>query len=428
MATQQSATAEDIRDELISGMPEGFTDLFDMADPDGPGPLFTALGEAIAETAIDRLDDLRDQLAPTTCSSATLADWEAALALADSRIARAGAVEVRRAQVIARLREWGAPTLDLIRRVVYSYLGYASPADVVIRESDRAALRELHTYRWTGARTIGPASITQTVRDGGTVGAGGVAVDLCASVDELDSCTITVTAPDSTTASRVGIGRGPLVSGRAWSAVSSGVAVGLNGCWGDGSSVWFVGSSGTILRWDGAAIVAETSGVANNLNAVWGDSGVVWAVGSSGVCLKRSGGTWSAVTTGTVQTLLGVWSKGSKVWACGASGTIIYSDDSGATWSALTSGTAVTLRAIWGANVTQLWAVGSSGTILRMLDGGAGRVRVYFPEAEGEDIYGAWTVTVNGDGTGLLSRVDLFVEGTGLDGGGASHAAGLEIC
>ena len=61
MTTNQSATAEDIRDELIAGMPEGFTDLFDMADPDGPGPLFAALGAVLAETAIDRLDDLREE-------------------------------------------------------------------------------------------------------------------------------------------------------------------------------------------------------------------------------------------------------------------------------------------------------------------------------------------------------------------------------
>ena len=62
MATNQSATAQDITDELISGMPEGFTDLMDMQDPDGPGPLFAALGEVLATVAIDRLDDLRDQL------------------------------------------------------------------------------------------------------------------------------------------------------------------------------------------------------------------------------------------------------------------------------------------------------------------------------------------------------------------------------
>ena len=549
MATQQSATAQDITDELIAGMPEGFTDLFDMADPDGPGPLFTALGEALATCAIDRLDDLRDQLVPTTCSSATLADWEAALALAESRLARAGTVGQRRAQVIARLREWGAPTLDLIRRVVYSYLGYTSPADVVIRESDRDALRGLHTYRWTGARTIGPAEIDLAVADGGTVGPGGASVDICCSTDELASFAVTLFAPDGTNYSRVGVGRGPLISARAWSSVTSGVAVNLNGVWGDGSSVWFVGASGTILKWDGATIAAETSGTANALNAVWGAGGVVYAVGASGTILKRSGGVWSTLTSGTAQTLLGVWASGSSVWACGNSGTIVYSGDSGATWSALTSGTAQALRAIWGANVVQLWCVGAngtilysangstwgaqtsgttetlsavrgtsatdvwvggfvdallrldalgswrtvasatgqsyravapsgrvepavaypvstevwcagtggtlrvadqttttdagagsavsllaawvvspdeawvcgaSGTILRMLDTGVGRVRVYFPEFEGLGIDGTWAVSVNGDGSGLLSQVALFVEGEGLASGGAS--------
>lgn len=207
MATNQSATAQDITDELISGMPEGFTDLMDMQDPDGPGPLFAALGAVLAETAIDRLDDLRDQLSPTACSGDTLADWEAALALSPSRIARAGSIAQRRAQVIARLREWGAPTLDLIRRVVYSYLGYSTPADVVILESDRDALRALHTYRWTGSRSIGPVSTDLIVADGGTVGPGGAAVDLCCSTDELASCAVTVYAPDGTLYSAAPVAR-----------------------------------------------------------------------------------------------------------------------------------------------------------------------------------------------------------------------------
>lgn len=550
MATNQSATAEDIRDELIAGMPEGFVDLFDMADPDGPGPLFTALGAVLAETAIDRLDDLRDQLSPMSCSSDTLSEWEAALALSPSRLARAGSLAQRRAQVIARMREWGAPTLDLIRRVVYSYLGYTSPADVVILESDRDALRTLHTYRWTGSRSIGPVSTDLIVADGGTVGPGGAAVDLCCSTDELASFAVTVYAPDGTLYSRVGVGRGALTTGRAWASVTSGTAVVLNSAWGDGSSVWFVGASGTILRWDGAAIQAETSGTPNSLNAVWGGGAAVYAVGNGGLVLKRTAGTWSAVTSPAAVTLLGVFAAFGSVWVCGTSGNLWYSSDSGASWTAQTSGTAQTLRAIWGASATTLWAVGSTGTILatadggatwtaqtsgttetlysvrgtsatdvwvggstdtllrldalgvwnvvasstgnsyravaptgavepavaypastqvwcigttgtlrsadktstydavspvatsllagwtvsqndawvcgasgvilRMQDTGAGRVRVYFPEFEGLDIAGTWTISVSGDGTGLLSQVDLFVEGEGLDGGGAS--------
>ena len=550
MATNQSATAQDITDELISGMPEGFTDLMDMQDPDGPGPLFAALGEVLATVAIDRVDDLRDQLSPMTCGDDTLTQWESALSLTASRLARAGTTAQRRAQVIARLREWGAPTLDLIRRVVYSYLGYTTPADVVILESDRDALRSLHTYRWTGSRSIGPVSTDLIVADGGTVGPGGAAVDLCCSTDELASCTVTLTSPDGTAYTRVGVGRGAVASARAWASVASGVAVALSGVWGDGSSVWFCGSSGTILRWDGAAVVAETSGTANALNAVWGAGAVVYAVGNGGLVLKRAAGTWSAATSPAAVTLLGVFATGSDVWVCGTSGNLWYSSDSGASWTAQTSGTAQTLRAIWGASATTLWAVGStgtilatadggatwtaqtsgttvtlysvrgtsatdvwvggstdtllrldalgvwqavssstsntyrgvapsgavelavaypastqvwcvgttgtitsadkaaaydavsgvavtlqavwavgqneawavgsSGTILRMLDGGGSRVRVYIPETEGEGIYGTWTVTVSGDGTGLLSQVDLFVEGEGLDSGGAS--------
>ena len=555
MATNQSATAQDITDELISGMPEGFTDLMDMQDPDGPGPLFAALGEVLATVAIDRVDDLRDQLSPMTCGDDTLTQWESALSLTASRLARAGTTAQRRAQVIARLREWGAPTLDLIRRVVYSYLGYTTPADVVILESDRDALRSLHTYRWTGSRSIGPVSTDLIVADGGTVGPGGAAVDLCCSTDELASFAVTVYAPDGTLYSRVGVGRGALSTGRAWASVTSGTAVTLSGVWGDGTSVWFVGASGTIIRWDGSAMNAETSGTANALNSVWGDGGVVWTAGASGTVLKRSagtwgtitsgtavalngvfaafgsvwvvgvsgvirtssdgGGTWTAQTSGTAQQLRAIWGTGGtsaadiKLWAVGANGVILYSPDGGTTWTAQTSGTTETLYSVRGTSATdvwvggttdallrldalgvwnvvasstgntyravaptgavepavaypastQVWCIGTTGTlrsadktstydavspvstsllagwtvsqndawvcgasgvILRMQDTGGGRVRVYFPEFEGLDIAGTWTVSVNGDGTGVLSQVDLFVEGAGLDSGGAS--------
>jgi hypothetical protein len=49
-----------------------------------------------------------------------------------------------------------------------------------------------------------------------------------------------------------------------------------------------VGTSGTILRYDGQAWTAEESGTAIALSGVWKSSdGAVWAVGQDGTMLRR---------------------------------------------------------------------------------------------------------------------------------------------
>ena len=371
MATNQSATAADLTDELISAMPEGFGDLMDLNDPDGPGPLFAALGQVIKQVGTDQVDDLRDQLSPLSCSMETLALWEAALDLAASRLARAGSDAARRAQVIARLREWGAPTRDLIKRVVYTYLGYSTPMDVVILESDRTALRDLHTYRWTGARTIGPTLVSFGVLDGGTAGSGGAQVDLTLKASDLTAITVSLTAPDGSQTNKVGIGRGAAADPRAWTAVPSGVATTLNGVWAaDVNNAWAVGAGGVILKWDGSSWSPQTSGTVQDLYSIHGTNPTdVWAGGLSGVILHYDGVSWSSVGSGLVVTINSIWAVSSScAWACGPGGKVTKWD--GSSWTPQSSGTANALRAVWAADAINAWAVGDSGTIRRTINGG----------------------------------------------------------
>lgn len=373
MATNQSATAEDLRDELIAGMPPGFEDLIDLNDPNGPGPLFTALGQVLAERGTDQVDDLRDQLSPLTCSSATLAEWEGALALDSSRIARGGGVEQRRAQVVSRLREWGPPTLDLIRRVVYSYLGYSSPNDVVILESDRDALRAMHTYRWSLGNDA-PVTASVQVKDGGTVADGGVVVDLSVTTSDLSAIMVEVEGPDGTLVQRTAIGATTsAVGGREWEGQGNPGADDIFGIWGiDGidpffltayTVAWTVGASGAIMKWDGTNWTTVTSPVATNLNAVWGTSASnVWAVGDGGVIIRWNGTTWATVASGVTDDLRGVWGTASgNIWAVGAAGTIIHWN--GTNWATQVSGTTDDLYSIWGSSTADVWAVGESGRI-----------------------------------------------------------------
>lgn len=217
-----AASPEDLTDELLAGMPEGFGDLLAPADPDGPGPLFSAFGQVLAERGTDQVEQLRLELSPLTCSSATLVQWEVALGVDLSKIALAGSVDLRRRQVLSRLRQWGVATRALVRAVVYSYLGYASPADVRILEVDRDTLRALHTYSWTGTAAFGAAVVTTqsiTVNDDPAISRGGVQLDL--TFQSLDLATlgpVILTGPggEQHTWGRGSIGRGTATSVRLY--------------------------------------------------------------------------------------------------------------------------------------------------------------------------------------------------------------------
>jgi len=69
-----------------------------------------------------------------------------------------GTLEARRRAVISRLREYGPPTIPMIQSVLAPLFDYSDPADVVVLECDRAALRTAHTY--TGVLTSASTAIS----------------------------------------------------------------------------------------------------------------------------------------------------------------------------------------------------------------------------------------------------------------------------
>lgn len=79
----------------------------------------------------------------------------------------------------------------------------------------------------------------------------------------------------------------------AWCMVSANVSVFdvLASVWGSGpNDVWAVGSSGTILHWDGATWTPTSSGVKNTFFRVWGSGADdVYAVSSTDVILHSAG-------------------------------------------------------------------------------------------------------------------------------------------
>jgi protocatechuate 3,4-dioxygenase beta subunit len=155
----------------------------------------------------------------------------------------------------------------------------------------------------------------------------------------------------------------------------------LRGAWGAaGNDVWLVGSSGTILHWDGTEYRTAPSGTSDTLYGVGGTGATdVWAAGNNGTVVHGDGtnGGWTdrspkngGLTTVT-GVLRGVWgSAQDDVWVVGASGTVAHWGGVIAGWQdrspkngALTSVTG-TLTGVWGSGPDDVWVVGLSGTVV----------------------------------------------------------------
>lgn len=171
---------------------------------DSPHAHIEAIGQVVSEQAIELAYDMVDRDASLlTCGSARLAAWEAALNLQSTRTARFGTVEARRRAVMARIREYGPPTADMIRSVLAPLLDYADPAQLVLLECSRTALRAAHTY--AGSKIIGPfGGATHAVwdfwvNDDGTAAPGCVQADVWLTVADLSLIAVDLTDPYGTT-------------------------------------------------------------------------------------------------------------------------------------------------------------------------------------------------------------------------------------
>lgn len=99
---------------------------------------------------------------------------------------------------------------------------------------------------------------------------------------------------------------------------------GLRAVWAsDASSVWAVGTGGTIVRFDGTLWSSSQSGTTAQLNGIWGTSGSdLWAVGSKGALLHFDGAAWRVVAAPISEDLNAVWGSGGRFWAVGSAGRV----------------------------------------------------------------------------------------------------------
>lgn len=196
--------------------------------------------------------------------------------------------------------------------------------------------------------------------------------------------------------------------GQAWSAMSSPTTSLLYGIWGSGpNNVFAVGKNGVVIRYDGANWLTMSSATPQSLYGVWGTGpNNVFAVGDSGTIARFNGSAWSTMASHTTEKLNGVWGTApSNVFAVGSNGTILQFN--GSVWSAMTSNTTATLNDVWGSGPSDIFVVGSTGSV-QDLDG---IVAHYNGSAWAE-------MDIGGLGTGPLSGVwgvdgqDVFAIGT----------------
>ena len=159
----------------------------------------------------------------------------------------------------------------------------------------------------------------------------------------------------------------------------------LNWVHGAGQTVWAVGESGRVLRFEGGAFVEEyDTGVGVQLWGVWAAAADdVWAVGGNPrdrqgapVMVHFDGTAWSSVPVPEldrdfVTALFKVWgTSGDHAFAIGAVGVILQWD--GSTWEQVPSGTGNDLVSLWGRAPDDIVAVGGrSNGVLGRWDGTA---------------------------------------------------------
>jgi hypothetical protein len=103
-----------------------------------------------------------------------------------------------------------------------------------------------------------------------------------------------------------------------------GESASLTASWGSSpSDLYFVGSYGSIVHWDGTTFKQMNSGVTVKLNGIFGLSPrEIYAVGEGGTILRYDGVAWAIERTGG-EALYSVWGQDQTVYVTGSNGLIL---------------------------------------------------------------------------------------------------------
>ncbi len=134
-------TLAEITEQLLRALPPGYAPRL---GPDLLG-IYECVAQMLKTWCADVVDQLRLEVNPRTCEQ-KLAEWESALGLGETTVARFGTTAQRRNQVIAKLRERGSLSIPDLRAVMQMFFGYADPQAIQVLETSRALLKAAHTY------------------------------------------------------------------------------------------------------------------------------------------------------------------------------------------------------------------------------------------------------------------------------------------
>lgn len=159
---------------------------------------------------------------------------------------------------------------------------------------------------------------------------------------------------------------------REWTRQPSGTSLDLHDMWGEGATLYAVGSGGTFLvthdfgrRWQSLASDSRV-----DLYSVYGFAGgPVLAVGARGavLCLDPARGAAApcSATRPTDALLYSVWGRSAdEIYAVGDKGVILLSKDRGRSFAQVHKGGS-TLRRVAAGRDGEVWAVGWDGAVLR---------------------------------------------------------------
>lgn len=265
---------QELKAALLAGFPPGVEDIWNFEA--APGQHLEAIAKLVQSEIVEPLDSLALEVNPITAAE-NLPRWERALGIT----APAATTAQRRTVVVSRLRELGRTvTRPMVQGVLAPLLDMADASQVVVIESDRDALRALHTYPWSGSEsfTTSPATVYFRVFDDAGVSPAGAQVNIQLTYNDASLLVATLTAPDGTTATVTDFARGA-ASGttyRLYFKSLAGAAVGgpRGGTWSLAISTTGTGS-GTLTA---ASLFVEGAGRDGTLHDGLGAAVWFWGV------------------------------------------------------------------------------------------------------------------------------------------------------
>jgi hypothetical protein len=140
------------------------------------------------------------------------------------------------------------------------------------------------------------------------------------------------------------------------------------------SDVWMVGTNGTLLYWDGAALATSSSGIMESLFTVHANSERFVAVGGfgTGLILENEGAGWSSASPAGSNALIGVCLDETHGYAVGELGAVYVRGEQG--WNEEVTGFDLdldlqSLHSVWIDPEGGVWTVGGKIRTPPLVDG-----------------------------------------------------------